>query len=100
MAYTSRTEQRMSRVIEDRVRNGEDYVTARREVRREYLENNYFDTKDCFPDGDQIPDEGAWIQVIAAPKSGFMTKRTVQADSPNANTSLHKRCSECASGEN
>lgn len=57
--------------IEDRMQwSGEDYMTARKAVRREKLLDGHvtdLSIFDCLPDEKQLPDEGAWIQVIVPP---------------------------------
>lgn len=54
--------------IEDRMKyNDEDYMTARKAVRRAKLERAPWPLDDNFPGEKQIPDEGCWIQVIMPP---------------------------------
>lgn len=54
--------------IEERMQlYDEDYMTARRAVRRANLGRAPYSTVDNMPDEKQLPDEGAWIQVLMPP---------------------------------
>mgnify|MGYP001582321176 CR=1 FL=1 len=66
MQRSSKTE---TKLIEQRMELlGEDFFTARKAIKRKDLERVHPSlTLDCFADDKQLPDEGAWIQVIMPP---------------------------------